>query len=372
MAHRLDSPPEEGAPVSRLSRYVFGQWLRVFLLTAVGLPVVSILTQLTDNLRRLLGASLTPGTIALSYVYALPQNVAQMMPAACLFAAVFTVGPLARHSEITAAKAGGISFHRVIRPILLVSAVAAVLAYLIGEWATGTTARQLELQGQRQNRLAQNRYTFAFRSPSGWVYTVRSLSIRENVMQQVVLERAVRDSVTPLYAITADSARWNAVRGQWTLLNGASHVLTRSGDAMTMSFAELVLPAFRESPQDLMVDQKNHSEMTYGELGRYIASLQASGNDTRKLQVEQAVKLALPAACLIIALFGAPLAVSAPRAGAAVGIAISLGTTIVYLLMINLAQAVGSSGLIHPVASAWIPNALFLLVGLWLLVRVRT
>jgi len=60
------------------------------------------------------------------------------------------------------------------------------------------------------------------------------------------------------------------------------------------------------------------------------------------------------------------------QAGAAVGIAISLGTTIVYLLMINLAQAVGWSGLLDPVAAAWLPNGVFLLVGLWLLVRVRT
>ena len=51
-----------------LSRYVLGQWLRVFLLTAIGLPIVSVLTQLTDNLRRLLDRQLTPGTIALSYL----------------------------------------------------------------------------------------------------------------------------------------------------------------------------------------------------------------------------------------------------------------------------------------------------------------
>ena len=84
------------------------------------------------------------------------------------------------------------------------------------------------------------------------------------------------------------------------------------------------------------------------------------------------MKLALPAACLIIALFGAPLAVSAPRAGPAIGIAISLGTTIVYLLLINLSMAIGSSGVMHPAVAAWLPNAMFLALGGWLLVRVRT
>jgi lipopolysaccharide export system permease protein len=55
-----------------------------------------------------------------------------------------------------------------------------------------------------------------------------------------------------------------------------------------------------------------------------------------------------------------------------VGIAISLGTTLAYLLMINFSQAVGASGVIDPIAAAWLPNAVFLAIGLWLLVRVRT
>src|ERR1700692_2423077 len=104
-----------------LDRYVLWQGIRVFLLPSTGLPLVSVLTQLTDNLRRLLGRELSAGTIALSYLYSLPQNIATMMPAAALFAAVFTVGPLARNSEITAAKAGGMSFHRLAWPLFLAS-----------------------------------------------------------------------------------------------------------------------------------------------------------------------------------------------------------------------------------------------------------
>lgn len=355
-----------------LSRYVLGQWLRVFVLTAVGMPIVSVLTQATDNLRKLLDRDLTAGTIALSYVYALPQHIAQMMPAAALFAAVFTIGPLARNSELTAAKAGGISFHRLVRPLFIASAIAAVVCFLVGEWATEATTRQLELQKERLARNLTTRYNFVYRAPSGWAYTIRALNTTDNQMQQVVLERSVRDTAAAVNAISADSARWDTGKREWRLKNGASHIMLPSGETLTLTFASLALPSFREAPRDLLIEGKNHSEMTYQELGRFIASLRASGNDTKKLQVEQAVKLALPAACLIIALFGAPLAVSAPRAGPAVGIAISLGTTLVYLLMINFSQAVGASGVIHPVAAAWVPNGVFLGLGLWMLVKVRT
>jgi lipopolysaccharide export system permease protein len=356
-----------------LGRYVVGQWLRVFLLTAIGLPFVSVLTQLTDNLRRLLDRDLTPGTIALSYLYALPENIAMMIPAASLFAIVFTVGPLARNSELTAAKAGGISFQRLIFPLFLISALAGVGSFYLSEWATEATARQLELQKERVSRSLTHRFNFVYRTSQGWIYTIRQLDADQGKAESVVLERPIRGDSMSSTAISADSATWDADARQWVFKSGATHAIAAGHTPTTASFTELRVPGLTQGPRDLLVEPKKDSEMTYAELKAYIGSLRGSGNDTRKLEVQLATKLAIPAACLIIALFGAPLAISAPRAGAAMGIAISLGTTIVYLLMINLAQAVGASGLIQPPAlSAWVPNAMFLLVGLWLLARVRT
>jgi lipopolysaccharide export system permease protein len=132
------------------------------------------------------------------------------------------------------------------------------------------------------------------------------------------------------------------------------------------------LRALNQSPADLLAESKAPDEMRYAELGRYIEALKRSGNDANKLIVEQALKLALPATCIIIALFGAPLAVTSPRAGAAVGVAISLGTTVIFLLFIQITKAIGAGGVIDPVLAAWIPNIVFLFAALILLAKVRT
>ena len=132
------------------------------------------------------------------------------------------------------------------------------------------------------------------------------------------------------------------------------------------------LRALRQQPADLLVEPKSPEEMRYGELSHYIDALKRSGNDASKLEVDRALKIALPAACLVIALFGAPLAVTSPRQGTAIGIAISLGTTLIYLSTIQLSKAVGTSGIVNPVAAAWFPNALFLVAALWVLLKVRT
>ena len=358
--------------VRTLDRYVFGSWLRIFVLTALGFPLVSILINLTDTLNRLLDRGLTPREIVVSYIYSIPENAFIVMPAAVLFATVFTVGAMGRHSELTAAKASGMSFHRVVLPILVASALATVLAFVVGEVAPGATARQAEIQKSKQARPTASRYNFVYRADAGWVYTVRSLDVNTRRLKQLLLERQGEGLQYPSLVITADSATFDDAHRTWQVKHGTSRIIAGPTRQASFEFRTMRLRALTQSPADLLAEPKAPDEMRYAELGRYIDALQRSGNDANKLVVEQALKLALPATCLIIALFGAPLAVQSPRAGAAVGVAISLGTTVIFLLVTQIMKAVGSGGLIDPLLAAWLPNMVFFAAGVVLLARVRT
>ena len=358
--------------IRTLDRYVFSSWVKIFVLTALGFPLVSILINLTDTLNKLLDRGLTMREIVISYVYSIPENAFLVMPAAVLFATVFTVGAMGRHSELTAAKAGGMSFHRVMLPIFVASVLATGLAFVVGETAPGATARQLEIQKAKQARSTRSRFNFVYRGDAGWVYTVRSLDVSTRQLKQLLFERQGRGLQYPGLIITADSASFDPAQRAWRVKNGTSRVIAGPNRQASFGFRTLRLRALTQSPADLLAEPKAPDEMRYAELGRYIDALKRSGNDANKLIVERALKLALPATCLIIALFGAPLAVQAPRAGAAVGVAISLGTTIIFLLITQIMKAVGSGGLIDPGLAAWLPNMVFLMAGLVLMARVRT
>jgi lipopolysaccharide export system permease protein len=355
-----------------LDRYVLQSWIRIFVLTALGFPIVSILINLTDTLNRLLDRGLTMKEIAISYVYSIPENAFLVMPAAVLFATVFTVGSMARHSELTAAKAGGQSFHRLMRPIFIAAGLASVLAFVVGDLAPGATARQLEIQKAKQSRPTRTRFNFVYRGDAGWVYTIRSLDVATRQLKQLMLERQGTGLAYPGLVLTADSASYDDARKVWRLRQGTSRIIAGPARQASFNFRSMRLRALNQSPADLLAEPKAPDEMRYAELGRYIDALKRSGNDANKLVVEQALKLALPATCIIIALFGAPLAVTSPRAGAAVGIAISLGTTVIFLLLVQITKAVGAGGVINPVLAAWFPNVVFLFAGLVLLAKVRT
>ena len=112
--------------------------------------------------------------------------------------------------------------------------------------------------------------------------------------------------------------------------------------------------------------------MTVAEIDRLAANISRSGGNPSKLLVKKEQRRAIAVATLVIVLFGGPLANSSRRGGAAYGIGIALGSTILYMLLFRLTGAAGTTGALSPLLSAWLPNAVFFTCGLVLLKRVRT
>jgi lipopolysaccharide export system permease protein len=355
-----------------LDRYLLREWLKILLLTALGFPLVTIALQLTDKLDEYLARGIKPSDIALGYFYSLPQQIFQVLPATVLFATVFSVSAMNRHSELTAAKASGRSFHRVVLPVLVASVITMLVGFALGEVAPIGSRRQAELLGDVQVRSQTTRYNFVYRADHGWVYAVRSLESAAREMRGVVLERAGTGPAYPTLAVQSPRATFDTTTGRWTLLDGRLRVISGIGRTVTMHFDSMYQRSLVETPAALLAEPKRPEEMRYGELGRYIDDLERSGSKVPKLKVERQLKLSIPFTCLVIALFGAPLALTSPRGSGAVGVGLSLGTTVIFLTMIQLSQAIGAGGALPPVVAAWLPNVIFLAAGIWLMKRART
>lgn len=363
-----------------LDRYVLREWLRVFLVTLLGFPILVIVIDLTDRLDQYMGRGIAPRAVALSYVFDLPEKMFLVLPVAVLFATVFTVGALGRHSELTAAKASGISFHRLVRPLFLAAGAAFIVGLLLGELAPVATTRRLELLGERAIRSTTSRYNFVYRADGGWVYAIRALELTNREMLDPVLEREGTGLTYPTIllaaqrAVYSDSTPPGPRPHRWTLHRGALRFLTSGGPEGEFAFAfdSLRTRVIRERPSDLLAEPKAPDEMRYAELGRYIDALTRSGSNAKKLQVERALKIAIPFTCLLIALFGAPLAISTPKSGPAWGVAASLATTFIVLLMFQLAKAVGAGGVLPPALAAWLPNILVAIAAVYLLKKAPT
>jgi len=186
-----------------------------------------------------------------------------------------------------------------------------------------------------------------------------------------VIERKGNGPEYPSYVITASTARYKPSKG-WVLQNGAMHVIPDSLHNMTFSFDSLVDRHFTEAPKQLTLAQKAPADMGFRELGRFITSMERSGAEVNELRVERMLKIAIPITCIVILLFGAPLATSTQRGGAAYGIGLSLATTVIFLMLIQLTKGIGGKGIIPADLAAWLPSIIFGVVGAILFARVRT
>jgi lipopolysaccharide export system permease protein len=357
-----------------LDRYVLTEWTKIFFGTAIGFPLIVTIFDLTDNLDKYLDRKLPQQDIAMSYLWWFPESMLLVLPAAVLFATVFSIGAFTRHSEITAAKASGISFHRLTLPILFGAALAAAGALGLSEFVPRANKRRSELLQESKFTTGNERYNFAFAAERGRVYRATSLNVERGYIEGLEVERRglETDSTYPTTLLTAYSAAYNTKVGAWTAREGVVHVVQTGGRDFAIKFDSLRDNQMRELPRDLMASPKAPADMGYDDLGRFIAALERSGSDVNNLRVERALKIAVPITCLIIAFFGMPLATSNQRGGATYGIGISLGTTVVFLIMIQLTKAIGGRGVLTPELAAWIPNAIFGFLGLIALARVRT
>ena len=358
--------------VRPLDRYVFLEFWKIFVSTALGFPLLLVVINLTDNLNKYLSRNLPRSNIVMSYVYWLPDSMFMVLPAAVLFATVFSIGSFTRHSEITAAKASGISFYRLIAPILLGAIVACGLDLALGEVVPITNQRRADLLEEKSAASTQTtRYNFAFAGEYGRVYKIGTLNTNSGAMDLVQIERKGAGTEYPTYVLTARTGQYTAKKG-WTLGRGYLEVMPDTTSSFAVAFDSLRDRHFTERPADMLAKPRSPEEMRYNELTRFIKAQERSGSDANLLRVERALKIAIPATCLIIALFGAPLATSTQRGGSAYGIGISLATTVIFLMMIQLTKAIGGKGLIPPDLAAWVPGVIFGAVGLVLMARVRT
>lgn len=353
-----------------LDRMVIRMFTRLFVAFVTGAPFLFVIGDATENIDKYLGRELSLLEVGQGYLYLMPKFVLWAFPIAALIAAVFTVHGMTMHREIVAAKAGGVSFHRLVLPVVGLGFILTGAGLLLTELVPRTNRRAAEVLKEVESR-REWRTNFVYQTEDGYMITAKRLSVGDGSLSQIALELESGDRQGLVSHTIAESARYDEDAG-WTLYNGFTRHFTKDGSERAYGFASYRTRWFTEEPVDLLEEPRDEEEMTYRELGRMAEMVRRGGGDPTGLLVEKEEKLAIPATILVIILFGLPLATTVKRGGASYGIGISLASTILFMVLMRVFSAIGESGGLHPLAAAWMPNALFLLAGLILLSRVRT
>jgi lipopolysaccharide export system permease protein len=171
--------------------------------------------------------------------------------------------------------------------------------------------------------------------------------------------------------IDATEAIWEM--GEWILRHGAHRQFDAQGRfaAPPEGFVEY-RAAFPESPAAISALRKEPDEMGIRETLAHAQDLRRHGLPDAQYRTDFHGKLAFSAVCIIMAGFGAPLALSSNRSGgAARAIALTLVCGFSYWIVHSLAMAFGQNGHLPPVIAAWFANICFGAGSLYLVARTR-
>jgi len=139
------------------------------------------------------------------------------------------------------------------------------------------------------------------------------------------------------------------------------HTLSPAGDT-----------ALDQAPPAEQKAKPTHEMMT-PELIRFMHANKKGSPDWIDAALELHSRLALPVACMMLALVGIPLGTSSRRGGRSSGYvwAIFLCFCCYYLAFIALRNAARTSHSLSPVLASWLPNAVFGLAGIILVIRME-
>lgn len=299
----------------------------------------------------------------------LPQLVARFLPFAILLGTLITLATLNQNSEVVSMKAAGISAHQIIAPLILTSLFIAGASFLFNERIV-TRASQT-LSGWEQVDYGKVPRDSGLR-PNVWVRfgddlvlarEVRALGPAPELRNLTIYdrERETLKSVT--------SAR-RAVRAGdgWRLEEGSTFDVD---SGITSRFAAR-LWGRGLAPEQFTLSKIDADEEDFGSLRRAIAELRGSGRDTAELESGFWHKLSGPLAVVLMPLLAAIAAFGLARSGqvfvrAVIGMALGFA----YFVADNFSLAMGSYGAYPPLAAAWAPFLLFLLIGETVLIRTE-
>jgi LPS export ABC transporter permease LptG/LPS export ABC transporter permease LptF len=363
-----------GSLFSLLDRYVGKQYLRLVLLTFIGLLGIFYIATFVELSDKLFKGETTVITILQYFWYATPQFISYVLPISALVATLITVGMLTRSSELTVMKACGISLYRVSLPLLMFSLLWSGVLYGMSESLLAEANRRAEGIRHVINGNPTETFDLLDRrwlvSPDGsTIYHYVYFDPDQVELNAVTTYRFAGDDwrlAERTYATTAVFDDGWQGREVWIREFGddGGPGAFESSDHSDMFWID--------SPEYFATEQPDAERMSYQQLTRYINELEASGVDVVALQVALQRKLSFPFVTLILTLIAVPFAVTAGRHGAMYGVGVGIILAFSYWLVVCIFTAIGSAGLLTPLLAAWAPNFLFGGSAVYLLLAVRT
>ena len=357
-----------------LDRYILREFLKVLALVLVSVIALFVIVEYTEIARHIRENDIGAGMVLEYFRFQIFTVLNWTLPISVLVATLVTFGMLSKNNEVTAVKSNGVSLYRIALPIVAVAALISVLAYLILDFVLPYSTQRadetkLKIKG-RESISAATQQKLWYHGQDRYIINFLAYDRSAKRLTQVQVFEFHPTDFRLTRRVWARRATWNGAA--WEFEDGWMRSFPDDGSATYTRITAPIPLHYPETPEDFATEVKPPEQMTYAQLRRYVAMLEASGYEAQELAVNLYAKTSWPAISVVMALIALPFAFRMGKRGALYGIGIALILGIFYWMIFAIFTKFGEVGNLPPLLSAWAANILFAIAAVYMFLHVET
>ena len=355
-----------------LYRYLAKELLVPFMLGTVIFTGVLLMGKMLRIAEMVVSKGINLSEVCLLILYLMPNFAILTLPMALLMAVLVAFSRLSADSEIIAVKASGISLYRLLPPVIAVAFAAYLLTVINAAWLMpkGNVAFKSLLYQAIQQRLSLNLKEQVFNSsiPGLLIYIDRNDEKSGQLSGVLIQDERKPDNISTIFAKQGTlEVEQESKKLHLHLTDGSIHQSSPKKSYRNLEFKEYELSI--DLGNSGAAFEKNEMDMSLAEIRAKLHAGGLSNKIATEMQLEIHRRFALPFACFIFAIFAVPLGIHNRRSGKAAGFTLSILTLLFYYILQSFSKTLAEKALLAPAVAAWLPNGVFLCLGVYLFIK---
>lgn len=359
-----------------LDRYIARQFLGIFIICISTLLIIWLVIDLTDNLPDFRKGDQVVLTMLRFYSVRFSAIILLLLPYALLLSLLYSLGKFSSSREIVAAVQTGRSIPRITAPLIAAGFFSTLLcAGLNYHWAPIAEGRKDEILDAARGKAISEAKNVLYRNADArrlWMVREFPPNYEHGAPLVDVEVTTTREDYSLESRLSASRAIWDRDRQTWTFENPTLGIFEpKKPPLFKQSAAPLVYAGWKETPWQIIKPGLTAAYLGIPDLNGWLEA--NAGNETSldpaPYLTQWHYRWALPFTCLVTVLLATPLAIHFSRRGAGGGIFLAVVLSGLMLLISTISLVLGDAKILPPALSAWLPNILFGLLGLYLFQR---
>ncbi len=355
--------------LKKIDWYILRQFLVTFVFCMLLFTIIAVAVDSSEKTDDFVKTGLSTWQIITKYyVGFIPHIWGLLYPLFVFIAVIFFTSKMAARSEIIALLATGTTYNRWLRTYVWGGVFFAVVLWFAARYALPkaneirNSFQVLYIDGGVSADGENNTTTHYKRTDSNSYVGIKYFDTATKIGSGFFMNRLKNEKL--VYNLRAETIKWDTAKKGWILINAVERKIDSARETVAITPELPIRLSFL--PRDLRRDVYLKEKLNTPDLVKLIELEALLGNEgLNTLQVERYRRTSIAFSVLLLTLIGAIVSSRKTRGGTGAHLALGICIAVSFIIFDRFSTVFSTKGNLHPLIAAWIPNIVFLFIGIY-------